>query len=49
MHAIPGLGRAFLAITNFHDGLSIKIKNGNYIITPKDSMGFKEAIETTIR
>ena len=48
-YQIPGLGRAFLAITNFHDGLLIKIKNGNYIITPKDPMGFKEAIETTIR
>lgn len=48
-YQIPGLGRAFLAITNFHDGLLIKTKNGNYIITPKDPIGFKEAIETTIR
>jgi hypothetical protein len=48
-YQVPGLGRAFLAITNFHDGLLIKTKNGNYIITPKDFIGFKEAVETTIR
>lgn len=42
---IPGLGRAFLAMTNFKDGLLIKTKYGNYIITPKDPMGYKEAIE----
>ena len=48
-YQIPGLGRAFLAITNFHDGLLIKTKNGNYIITPKDPIGFKEAVETRRR
>jgi len=48
-YQIPGLGRAFLAITNFHDGLLIKTRDGNYIITPKDPTGFKEAIETRIR
>ena len=48
-YQIPGLGRAFLAITNFNDGLLIKTRDGNYIITPKDPMGFKEAIETRIR
>ena len=48
-YQIPGLGRAFLAITNFHDGLLIKTKNGNYVITPKNPMGFKEAIETRIK
>jgi hypothetical protein len=48
-YQIPGLGRAFLAITNFHDGLFIKTKNGNYVITPKNPMGFKEAIETRIK
>ena len=45
-YQIPGLGRTFLAITNFHDGLLVKTKNGNYIITPKNRMDFKEAIET---
>ena len=48
-YQIPGLGRAFLAITNFHDGLLIKTKNGNYVITPKDPIGFKETIETRRR
>ena len=31
-YQIPGLGRTFLAITNFHDGLLIKTENKNYII-----------------
>ncbi len=48
-YQIPNLGRAFLAITNFHDGLLIKTQNGNYIITPRNSMAFKEVIETRIR
>jgi hypothetical protein len=45
-YMVPGLGRAFLAVTNFHDGLLIKTKNRNYIITPKNRLDFKEAIET---
>ena len=48
-YQIPGLGRAFLAITNFNDGLLIKTQNANYIITPKDPIGLKEAIERRIR
>ena len=47
-YRVPGLGSAFLAITNFHEGLLIKTKNRNYIITPKNRMDFKEAIETKI-
>jgi len=47
-YRVPGLGSTFLAITNFHDGLLIKTKNRNYIITPKNRMDFKEAIETKI-
>lgn len=43
---IPGLGRAFLAITNFRDGLLIKADNGNYIITPSNPLDFKEALES---
>lgn len=42
---IPGLGRAFLAITNFKDGLLIKARNGNYLITPKDPEDFKKLLE----
>ena len=45
-YQVPNLGRAFLAITNFHDGLLIKTKKGNYIITPRNPVEFKEAIET---
>jgi hypothetical protein len=45
-YRVPGLGMAFLAVTNFHDGLLIKTKNRNYIITPKNKLDFKEAIET---
>lgn len=48
-YQIPNLGRTFLAITNFHDGLLTKTKNENYIITPKNPVEFKEAIETRIR
>ncbi len=45
---IPGLGRAYLTITNFKDGLLIKTRNWSYIITPKDPLSFKDAIETKI-
>ena len=34
-YKIPGLGRAFLAITNFDDGILIRTTEGNYIITPR--------------
>ncbi len=44
-YQIPNLGRAFLAITNFHEGLLIKTKKGNYIITPRNPVEFKEAID----
>jgi hypothetical protein len=47
-YSVPSLGRAFLAVTNFHDGLLIKTKNRNYIITPKNRLDFKEAIESKI-
>lgn len=48
-YKIPGLGTAFLAITNFDDGLLIKTKHRNYIITPRASVDFKEALELKIR
>ena len=44
-YKIPSIGRAFLAITNYNDGLLIKSKKGKYIITPKDPLTFKEIIE----
>ena len=42
---IPNLGRAFLAITNYNDGLLIKSRKGNFIITPNDPLVFKEMLE----
>jgi len=42
---VPNLGRAFLAITNFNDGVLIKTKERNYIITPKSPAEFKNAID----
>ena len=41
----PSIGRAFVVITNFEDGLWIKTEHGNYIITPSNPLGFKEMIE----
>jgi hypothetical protein len=46
---IPGLGRAFLTITNFKDGLLIKTDRGNYIITPSNPLGFKEDTERAMK
>jgi hypothetical protein len=48
-YTIPAIGRAFLAITNFEDGLLVKTNKGNYIITPKDPEHFKEDIQQRIR
>ena len=33
---IPNIGRAFMVITNFKDGILIKAANGNYVITPSN-------------
>ena len=43
---VPSMGRAFLSITNFKDGLLIKIGHGNYVITPSNPLDFQEAIES---
>jgi len=43
-YTIPAIGRAFLAITNFEDGLLLKTNKGNYIITPRDPEHFREDI-----
>jgi Cu/Ag efflux pump CusA len=45
---IPALGRAFLAITNFHDGILIETKRGNYIITPENPEDFVKAINAQV-
>jgi membrane protein YdbS with pleckstrin-like domain len=43
-YQIPGFGRAFMVITNFNDGVLIKTKYGNYIITPEKPESFVKAI-----
>lgn len=45
---VPGIGRVFLTITNFRDGLLIRTRNGNYLITPSNPLGFKEAMESRV-
>jgi hypothetical protein len=40
----PNVGRAFVVITNFKDGVLIKTKKGNYLITPKNPDDFIESI-----
>src|SRR4030066_321809 len=42
---LPSLGRAFMAITNYHDGVLIKATNGNYVITPRNPDEFIENIQ----
>ena len=42
---IPGFGRAFVAITNFHDGVLVETKRGNYIITPEKPDDFVKSID----
>ena len=46
---IPSLGRTFLCITNFNDGLLINTSHRNYIITPSSPLNFKETIEEKIK
>ena len=46
---IPGLGRAFMTITNFNDGVLIKTQRGNYIITPKNPESFRKTIKNRVK
>ena len=41
----PNIGRAFVVITNFKDGVLIKAKQGSYLITPKNPEEFIESIK----
>lgn len=43
---IPRLGKTFLAITNFNDGILVRTKHGNYIITPEKPNDFVKTIQT---
>ena len=46
---IPGLGKAFFAITNFKDGLLIKTNRRNFVITRSNPLDFQDAIQTRKR
>lgn len=37
---LPGVGKAFMVITNFRDGVLIKAKHGNYVVTPRNPDDF---------
>lgn len=41
----PNIGRAFVVITNFRDGVLIKAKQGIYLITPRNPEEFIESIK----
>jgi hypothetical protein len=43
---VPGFGRAFLAITNFHDGVLVETKRENYIITPEKPEDFVRVLNS---
>jgi hypothetical protein len=45
----PNVGRAFVAITNFKDGVLIRTQHGNYLITPKNPENFIESIIKTAK
>ena len=41
----PNVGKAFMVITNFKDGVLIKAQHGNYVITPRKPEDFIESIK----
>ncbi|MDH5734053.1 MAG: PH domain-containing protein [Candidatus Bathyarchaeota archaeon] len=45
---VPRLGRAYLTITNFSDGVLIKTKNENYITTPNTPESFIKTLNKVI-
>ena len=45
----PNVGRAFMAITNFKDGVLIRTQHGNYLITPKNPESFIESLMTAAK
>ncbi len=47
-YRIPGLGRAFLAITNMSDGVLIKTQSMNYIISPREPDDFIDSLRSGI-
>lgn len=45
----PNIGRAFVAITNFKDGVLIRTQHGIYLITPKNPESFTESLMTAAK
>jgi len=45
-YQVPGLGRVFMAITNFSDGVLIEAEDGNYIVTPRNPDEFVELLKS---
>jgi hypothetical protein len=45
----PSIGRAFVVITNFRDGVLIKTRQDNYLITPRDPDQFLASIKRMVR
>lgn len=45
-HYIPGLGRAFITMTNFNDAVLLRTKHENYVITPRDPEKFIKVINS---
>ncbi len=43
---VPGLGRAFMTVTNFNDGVLVKTKHENFIITPRKPEEFVQALKS---
>jgi hypothetical protein len=43
----PNIGRTFMVITNFRDGVLIRTKQGTYLITPRNPDEFIESIKKT--
>ena len=47
-YRIPGLGKAFLAITNMSDGVLIRTQSMNYIISPREPDDFIDSLRSGI-
>ena len=47
-YSIPGLGRAFIAVTNFEDAVLIRTTGICYVISPSDPVEFMEHLKTRI-
>jgi hypothetical protein len=45
----PNIGRAFVAVTNFKDGVLIRTQHGIYLITPKNPESFIESLMTAAK